>query len=191
MAHPLSRRRLLAAAPAALLLTRIPACAADVNQFKLGIITDEVSQDFEQALVWAKGFGLHWVELRFLWNKYVVDLPPDDVKRAKDLLDKYQMKVSVVDSPYFKTLLPRTQFWSERWRGRKTSAPTKFVSLRFCASPTRDRFLSVSPRNWIAAPLSPRVREFACYWKTNLLVTSRPAAKAQRCCNWLSLRWWA
>jgi sugar phosphate isomerase/epimerase len=109
MAHPLSRRRLLAAAPAALLLTRIPACAADVNQFKLGIITDEVSQDFEQALVWAKGFGLHWVELRFLWNKYVVDLPPDDVKRAKDLLEKYQMKVSVVDSPYFKTLLPGTQ----------------------------------------------------------------------------------
>jgi L-ribulose-5-phosphate 3-epimerase len=109
MAHSLSRRRLLATAPAALLLTRIPAWAADVNQFKLGIIADEVSQDFEQALAWLKGFGLHWVELRFLWNKYVVDLPPDDVKRAKDLLDKYQMKVSVVDSPYFKTLLPGTQ----------------------------------------------------------------------------------
>jgi L-ribulose-5-phosphate 3-epimerase len=109
MVHPLSRRRLLVAAPAALLLTRIPAWAADVNQFKLGIITDEVTQDFEQALVWAKGFGLRWVELRFLWNKYVVDLSPDDVKRAKDLLGKYQMNVSVVDSPYFKTLLPGTQ----------------------------------------------------------------------------------
>jgi L-ribulose-5-phosphate 3-epimerase len=109
MAHPFSRRRLLATAPAALILTRIPAWAADVNQFKLGIITDEVSQDFEQALAWAKGFGLHWVELRFLWNKYVIDLTPDDVKRAKDLLEKYQIKVSVVDSPYLKTLLPGTQ----------------------------------------------------------------------------------
>jgi len=109
MAHSLSRRRLLTAAPAAFLLTRIPAWAADVNQFKLGIITDEVSQDFEQALAWVKRFGLHWVELRFLWNKYVTDLPPDDVKRAKDLLEKYQMKVSVVDSPYFKTLLPGTE----------------------------------------------------------------------------------
>jgi L-ribulose-5-phosphate 3-epimerase len=109
MAHPISRRRLLVTAPAALLLTHIPTWAADVNQFKLGIITDEVTQDFEQALVWARGFGLHWVELRFLWNKYVVDLSSDDVKRAKDLLAKYQMKVSVVDSPYFKTLLPGTQ----------------------------------------------------------------------------------
>lgn len=109
MAPAISRRRLLAAAPAALLSTRIPTWAADVNQFKLGVITDEVTQDFEQALVWAKGFGLHWVELRFLWNKYVVDLSPDDVKRAKELLAKYQMKVSVVDSPYFKTLLPGTQ----------------------------------------------------------------------------------
>jgi L-ribulose-5-phosphate 3-epimerase len=109
MTHSFSRRRLLATAPAALLLTRIPTWAANVNQFHLGVITDEISQDFEHALVWAKGFGLHGVELRFLWNKYVVDLSPDDVKRAKDLLAKYQMKVSVVDSPYFKTLLPGTQ----------------------------------------------------------------------------------
>jgi L-ribulose-5-phosphate 3-epimerase len=109
MVHPLTRRRLLTAAPAALFLARVPTWAADMTRFQLGIITDEVTQDFEQALVWAKGFGLHWVELRFLWNKYVVDLSSDDVKRAKDLLGKYQMKVSVVDSPYFKTLLPGTQ----------------------------------------------------------------------------------
>lgn len=80
-----------------------------MKQFKLGVITDEITQDFEHALLWAKGFGLNWVELRFLWGKYVMDLPPDEVKRAKDLLAKHNLKVSVIDSPYFKTLLPGTE----------------------------------------------------------------------------------
>ena len=94
---------------AALLAARgIPLGAASLSQFKLGVITDEVTQDFEQALVWAKGFGLNWVELRFVWGKYVTDFTSDDVKRAKDLLAKYSLKVSVLDSPYFKTLLPGT-----------------------------------------------------------------------------------
>jgi L-ribulose-5-phosphate 3-epimerase len=73
------------------------------------VITDEITQDFEHALLWAKGFGLNWVELRFLWGKYVMDLPSDDVQRAKDLLAKNSLKVSVIDSPYFKTLLPGTE----------------------------------------------------------------------------------
>ena len=72
------------------------------------MITDEVTQDFEQALIWAKGFGLGWVELRIIWGKYVTEFTPDEVKRAKDLLAKYGMRVSVVDSPYFKTVLPGT-----------------------------------------------------------------------------------
>jgi len=87
----------------------LPGLAASVKQFKLGVITDEVTQNFEKALVWAKGFGLDWVELRFVWGKYVVDFTGEDVKRAKELLEKQTMRVSVVDSPYFKTLLPGTQ----------------------------------------------------------------------------------
>jgi len=87
----------------------LPAWTAELQRFELGVITDEVSQDFENALRWARSFGLSWVELRFLWNKYVINLTEDDVKHAKDLLAKHQMKVSVVDSPFFKTLLPGTQ----------------------------------------------------------------------------------
>ncbi len=92
----------------ALLLSGIPTRAAELSQFKLGVITDEVTQDFEKALLWAKNYGLGWVELRFVWNKYVTEFKPDEVKRAKELLAKHGMRVSVVDSPYFKTLLPGT-----------------------------------------------------------------------------------
>jgi L-ribulose-5-phosphate 3-epimerase len=103
------RREFLASGAAVGLLSALPSWAAEVTRFQLGIITDEVTQDLEQALQWIKGFGLHWAELRFAWNKYVTEFSVDDVKRAQDLLAKYSMKVSVIDSAYFKTLLPGTQ----------------------------------------------------------------------------------
>lgn len=105
----MKRREFMASGAAAALLSTLPAGAANVKQFKLGVITDEITQNFEQALVWVKGFGLDLVELRFVWDKYVTDFTPDDVKKAKDLLAKHGMKVSVLDSPYFKTLLPGTK----------------------------------------------------------------------------------
>jgi len=105
----MQRREFVAGAATAALLGAIPAWAADVKQFQLGVITDEITQDFEKALLWVKGFGLQLVELRFVWDKYVTDFTADDVKRAKELLAKHGMKVSVVDSPYFKTLLPGTK----------------------------------------------------------------------------------
>ena len=110
MTYKLGRREFVGAGASAALLGGfgIPAWAANLSQFKLGVITDEITQDFEQALIWAKGFGLNWVELRIIWGKYVTEFTPDEVKRAKDLLAKYGMRVSVVDSPYFKTVLPGT-----------------------------------------------------------------------------------
>jgi sugar phosphate isomerase/epimerase len=110
MTPRIDRRKFVAAGASAALLTGsgIPTWPANLNQFKLGVITDEVTQDLEQALMWAKSYGLNWVELRFVWNKYVTEFTSDDVKRAQDLLAKHNMRVSVVDSPYFKTLLPGT-----------------------------------------------------------------------------------
>jgi L-ribulose-5-phosphate 3-epimerase len=105
----MKRREFVAGGATAGLLSVLPGWAADVKKFKLGVITDEITQDFEKALVWVKGYGLELVELRFVWNKYVTDFTADEVKRAKDLLAKHGMKVSVVDSPYFKTLLPGTK----------------------------------------------------------------------------------
>lgn len=110
MRPKIDRRKFMAAGASTALLagSGIPTWSAGLNRFKLGVITDEVTQDLEQALIWAKSYGLNWVELRFVWNKYVTDFTSDDVKRAQDLLAKHNMRVSVVDSPYFKTLLPGT-----------------------------------------------------------------------------------
>jgi L-ribulose-5-phosphate 3-epimerase len=114
MKNYMERREFLAGSAAALALglanaQAIPAHAASLSSFKLGVITDEVSQDLEKALVWAKGFGLEWVELRFVWGKYVTDFTKEEVGKARDLLSEFAMRVSVVDSAYFKTNLPGTQ----------------------------------------------------------------------------------
>jgi len=105
----MNRREFVAGGTTLALLSAIPGWGAELKRFKLGVITDEVTQDLEKALVWIKGYGLEWAELRFVWNKYVVDFTLDEVTRAKELLAKHGMKISVVDSPYFKTLLPGTQ----------------------------------------------------------------------------------
>ena len=40
------------------------------SPFRVAVITDEISQDFEKAcFVAAHEFGMQWVEVRELWNK--------------------------------------------------------------------------------------------------------------------------
>jgi sugar phosphate isomerase/epimerase len=79
------------------------------GSFKLGAISDGFSQDFEKALQIMKGYGLSWVEIRGLWGKYNTEGTPEEIKRAKCLLDQYNFKCSVVDSSFYKCVLPGTK----------------------------------------------------------------------------------
>src|SRR5437899_7365949 len=83
--------------------------AAPTGRFKLGVISDEFSQDFEEALRTMRGFGLQWVEIRTVWGAYNTEASPAQVQRLKDLLDKYQFRVSVVDTALYKCNLPGTE----------------------------------------------------------------------------------
>jgi sugar phosphate isomerase/epimerase len=77
------------------------------SPFKLSIITDEITQDFGQALETAsKEFGLGYVELRGMWGKNVMTLDEKETAEARRLLDRYQMKVTDIASPLFKTDWP-------------------------------------------------------------------------------------
>ena len=80
--------------------------AAPLARFKLGFTTDEVTQDLEAALQFAREFGLRWVEIRNLWNKYVTDTTLDEARKAKELLDRYGIRLSVLDTAVFKCALP-------------------------------------------------------------------------------------
>jgi sugar phosphate isomerase/epimerase len=77
------------------------------SPFKLSVITDEISQDFGHALeVAAKEFGLGYVELRTLWNKNIINLDEKELSEARRLLKQYDLKVTDIASPLFKTDWP-------------------------------------------------------------------------------------
>ena len=64
--------------------------------FKLGVITDGISRDFEYALDTMVETGLEYVELQYLWEKQVGDLTDADVARIKGLIDAQNLKVSCI-----------------------------------------------------------------------------------------------
>ena len=51
--------------------------------FRLAVINDEITQDFEKACsIAAKDFGLSWIELRGMWNKNITELNAKEVDEA-------------------------------------------------------------------------------------------------------------
>jgi L-ribulose-5-phosphate 3-epimerase len=75
--------------------------------FRLAVINDEITQDFERACQIAAGeFGLHWVELRSMWNKNVTELNDKEVEDARKILAEHKLRVTDIASPLFKTDWP-------------------------------------------------------------------------------------
>ena len=77
------------------------------STFRVSVINDEISQDFGHVCeVAAHEFGMGWIELRGMWKKNIVNLDEKEVAEARRLLDKYQLKVTDIASPLFKTDWP-------------------------------------------------------------------------------------
>jgi sugar phosphate isomerase/epimerase len=106
--HKLSRRQFagLSAAAATSSLLPLRAWAAG-SKFKIGVISDEVSQDFDHACyVINKQFGLHWVELREIWGKNLQAVSDDEIAKAQKILAKYDLQVTDISSPLYKVNWP-------------------------------------------------------------------------------------
>ena len=75
--------------------------------FRLAVINDEITQDFEKACqIVSRDFGLHWIELRSMWNKNVTELDAKQVGDARKILEEYKLRVTDIASPLFKTDWP-------------------------------------------------------------------------------------
>jgi L-ribulose-5-phosphate 3-epimerase len=75
--------------------------------FRLAVINDEITQDFEKACqIVSSDFGLHWIELRSMWNKNVTELDARQIEEARKILAERQLQVTDIASPLFKTDWP-------------------------------------------------------------------------------------
>ncbi len=77
------------------------------SPFRIAVINDEVSQDFNRSCeVIAREFGLEWIELRAMWNKNILNLDANEVAEARRILEKYKLRVTDIASPLFKVDWP-------------------------------------------------------------------------------------
>lgn len=94
---------------AAALTASLPQAETSANTcpFRLSVINDEITQDFEKACqIASKDFGLQWIELRGMWNKNITDLNAKEIDDARKILAEHNLRVTDIASPLFKTDWP-------------------------------------------------------------------------------------
>lgn len=70
--------------------------------FKLSVISDEISQDFQRVVDVCREYNVPQVEPRSVWEKAPQELTNDDVRKMKAILDEAGMSVCSIASPFFK-----------------------------------------------------------------------------------------
>jgi len=88
-----------------------PACPtekpAGTCPFRLAVINDEITQDFEKACqIVAGDFSLQWIELRSIWDKNVTELSEKEIGDAQKIIKEHKLRVTDIASPLFKTDWP-------------------------------------------------------------------------------------
>jgi L-ribulose-5-phosphate 3-epimerase len=84
-----------------------PSAEAASCPFRLAVINDEITQDFEKACqIVAGDFGLHFIELRSMWDKNVTELNEKEIADARKILAEHKLRVTDIASPLFKTDWP-------------------------------------------------------------------------------------
>ncbi|MDR3751850.1 MAG: sugar phosphate isomerase/epimerase [Terracidiphilus sp.] len=104
-----SRREFLAGMGAAGVLASMPraARASSTCPFRLAVINDEISPDFDHACyVASHDFGLQWIELRSMWTKNITALDSSEIERSRQILAKYNLRVTDIGSPLYKVNWP-------------------------------------------------------------------------------------
>lgn len=71
-------------------------------KFKLGVITDEVTQDIFEAAAFCKKHGLECMEVRSVNNRSPFDYTNEDVEQIIAAAKEYDLEVTAISSPTFK-----------------------------------------------------------------------------------------
>ena len=104
---PASRREFLLGFGATGVLAKASAWGSMSCPFRLAVINDELTEDFDRACqIASQDFGLSWIELRGMWNKNITALNSKEIADAQKILEKYKLRVTDIASPLFKVDWP-------------------------------------------------------------------------------------
>lgn len=67
--------------------------------FRISCFADEISPDLEQQLQTMQELGIHYLELRTVWDKNVLQLSLDEARKLKQIFDRKDIHVSSIGSP--------------------------------------------------------------------------------------------
>lgn len=76
---------------------------------KTAIITDEVSQEFEDVLRFARDFNLDGIEIRSLWNKPPHELSDEQVELIRSKCEAAGLAICGIASPVFKCDIEKSE----------------------------------------------------------------------------------
>ncbi|HVC33277.1 MAG TPA: sugar phosphate isomerase/epimerase family protein [Chloroflexota bacterium] len=69
---------------------------------KASVFTDEISQDFEEAVRTAADAGLTFVDLRNAWNRSCAELKRDDWQKLAEIMQRHGVRLGAIQSPFGK-----------------------------------------------------------------------------------------
>ncbi len=72
------------------------------SPFRLGVISDEISQDLDVVIKTAEDYNLDSVEIRSVWDVKVQDLRNDHLRRLREDLGAAGLTVASIASPFLK-----------------------------------------------------------------------------------------
>jgi sugar phosphate isomerase/epimerase len=84
--------------------------------FKIGVVTDEISQDLSEAIEIARSWGLEHIELHSVWGRNICHLDDASLSRALNIVRKSGMTVANIDSLTMRCHLDNDEEYAEHIR---------------------------------------------------------------------------
>lgn len=81
--------------------------------FKIGVVTDEISDDLEEAIRIARSWGLGYIELHRIWGKNICDLDEAALSKVIRIVRESKLTVTNIDSPTLRCYLESDEEYSQ------------------------------------------------------------------------------
>ena len=104
---------------------------------RLCAINDEISDSFKDTLITLNNLDINYIEIRKIDNKMFHELSNDEINKVISLLNKYNIKVSVLDSSIGKKIIDDIDIFNKYI---SLSKKTKASSIRIF-SDLSDKYL--------------------------------------------------